>query len=487
MNDILTPDPVEPRDYSDAGEAVARLCELYAEATGFLTERFRAAMRDGAPAHRIRAYYPEVRITTSSYAQVDTRLSFGHIAAPGTYATTITRPDLFSHYLTQQIGLLIRNHDLPVMIGTSDTPMPVHFAVADDASLTVPQQGAADFILRDVFDVPDLSTTNDDIVNGTHIAANGTGPLALFTAQRIDYSLARLSHYTATNPEHFQNHVLFTNYQIYVSEFEAYARAQLADPDSGYCSFVSTHNVEITDPKAPIEQPLKLPQMPTYHLKRKDGSGITLVNIGVGPSNAKTATDHIAVLRPHAWLMVGHCAGLRNSQALGDFVLAHAYLREDHVLDDDLPVWTPIPALAEIQIALEQAVAEVTELDGFDLKRIMRTGTVATIDNRNWELRDQSGPVQRLSQSRSIALDMESATIAANGYRFRVPYGTLLCVSDKPLHGELKLPGMASDFYNTQVSRHLSIGIRAMESLRNMPLERLHSRKLRSFDETAFL
>ena len=332
--------------------------------------------------------------------------------------------------------------------------------------------------------MPDLSTTNDDIVNGTHVPPDGVGPLAPFTAQRIDYSLARLSHYTATDPVYFQNHVLFTNYQFYVEEFEAYARAQLADPNSGYTAFVSTGNARITDPDATIEQPLKLPQMPSYHLTRPDGSGITLVNIGVGPSNAKTATDHIAVLRPHAWLMVGHCAGLRNSQALGDFVLAHAYLREDHVLDDDLPVWTPIPALAEIQIALEEAVAEVTQLQGYELKRVMRTGTVATIDNRNWE---HTGPVQRLSQSRAIALDMESATIAANGYRFRVPYGTLLCVSDKPLHGELKLPGMASDFYKTQVSRHLRIGIRAMETLRGMPLERLHSRKLRSFDETAFL
>ena len=227
--------------------------------------------------------------------------------------------------------------------------------------------------------------------------------------------------------------------------------------------------------------------MPTYHLKRADGSGISLVNIGVGPSNAKTATDHIAVLRPHAWLMVGHCAGLRNSQDLGDFVLAHAYLREDHVLDEDVPIWVPIPALAEIQTSLEQAVAEITEYSGYDLKKIMRTGTVATIDNRNWELKDQSGPVLRLSQSRAIALEMESATIAANGYRFRVPYGTLLCVSDKPLHGELKLPGMATDFYKTQVTRHLRIGIRAMEILREMPLESIHSRKLRSFQETAFL
>ena len=333
--------------------------------------------------------------------------------------------------------------------------------------VTVPQEGATQFVLRDIFDVPDLDSTHDDIVNGTFRSEDGTGPLALFTAQRVDYSLARLSHYTATDPEHFQNHILFTNYQFYVSEFEAYARDALSDPESGYTSFVSTGNVEITDPAATLEQPFKMPQMPAYHLKRADGSGITLVNIGVGPSNAKTATDHIAVLRPHAWLMVGHCAGLRNTQQLGDFVLAHAYLREDHVLDDDLPVWVPIPALAEVQVALETAVAEVTELKGYDLKRIMRTGTVATLDNRNWELREMTGPVQRLSQSRAIGLDMESATIAANGYRFRVPYGTLLCISDKPLHGELKLPGMASDFYQTQVARHLQIRDQGLRNTAN--------------------
>ena len=485
---IVTPNAPHPEAYRDPKAAVDQLVKLYERATTFLCEKFTEAMSKGHPGHRYRAFYPEIRITTTSFAQVDSRLSFGHVSSPGMHATTITRPDLFRKYLEQQIGLLIENHDVAVDISVSDTPIPVHFAVANDARISVPQDGAAKFTLRDVFDVPDLSTTNDDIVNGTYkLLEDGTEPLAPFTAQRVDYSLARLAHYTATEPEHFQNHVLFTNYQFYVSEFEAYARAQLADPKSGYTSFVSTGNVEITSPDEVIDPVMKMPQMPTYHLKKADGSGITLVNIGVGPSNAKTATDHVAVLRPHAWLMVGHCAGLRNSQSLGDFVLAHAYLREDRVLDDDLPVWVPIPALAEIQIALQKAVAEVTEYEGYDLKRIMRTGTVASVDNRNWELRDQDGPVQRLSQSRAVALDMESATIAANGFRFRVPYGTLLCVSDKPLHGELKLPGMASDFYTTQVSRHLMIGIRAMETLSEMPLERIHSRKLRSFQETAFL
>ncbi|OOY29433.1 AMP nucleosidase [Thioclava sp. L04-15] len=486
--ELITPEAAAAETFTDAAKAVAHLESLYSEATGFLLEKFNETLESKTATARFRAFYPEVRITVSSHTKADSRLSFGHVALPGTYAATITRPDLFRNYLTQQLGLLIKNHGVPVHVGPSETPIPVHFAVAAHPEVTVPQEGVLDFSLRDVFDVPDLAGMNDDIVNGTAGPnPDGSGHLAPFTAQRVDYSLARLSHYTATAAEHFQNHVLFTNYQFYVDEFEAVARRMLADPDSGYSSFVAPGNQEISDPQASIPGLAKLPQMPAYHLKRPDGQGVTLVNIGVGPSNAKTATDHIAVLRPHAWLMVGHCAGLRNSQQLGDFVLAHAYLREDHVLDDDLPVWVPIPALAEVQVALQEAVAEVTKLEGYELKRIMRTGTVATIDNRNWELRDQSGPVHRLSQSRAVALDMESATIAANGFRFRVPYGTLLCVSDKPLHGELKLPGMATEFYRTQVANHLLIGIRAMEKLREMPLERIHSRKLRSFEETAFL
>jgi len=485
---IRSPDVPAAQSFTDPKKAVLRLIELYQISADFLCDHFSRTLMDGDASARYRAFYPEIRLTTTSHTKADSRLSYGHVAEPGNYVTTITRPVLFASYLEQQIGLLIKNHGVSVTIGASEIEMPVHFAVANDPAVTVPQDGAMEFSLRDVFDVPDLSTTHDNIVNGQgYKYPDGAVPLAPFTAQRVDYSLARLSHYTATEALHFQNHVLFTNYQFYMEEFIGFAREMLADKNSGYTSFVGPGNIEITDADAPMLTPDKLPQMPTYHLKRDGGGGITLVNIGIGPSNAKTATDHIAVLRPHAWLMVGHCAGLRNSQRLGDFVLAHAYLREDHVLDDDLPVWVPIPALAEIQIALETAVADVTKLQGYDLKRIMRTGTVATIDNRNWELRDHSGPVKRLSQSRAIGLDMESATIAANGFRFRVPYGTLLCVSDKPLHGELKLPGMASDFYKTQVARHLMIGIRAMEHLREMPLERIHSRKLRSFEETAFL
>ena len=485
---FISPPAYEPKVFSDPAAAVDALTELYERNTGFLIEAF-GNLAKGQPIEgRYRARYPQVSIETTSFGHIDSRLSYGHVTAPGHYTTTVTRPKLFRHYLKEQLGLLMRNHNVPITVSESQTPIPLHFAFGEGAHIEASASATvSDMPLRDIFDTPDLNNTDDLIANGEYDQVPGEpAPLAPFTAQRIDYSLARLSHYTATSADHFQNFVLFTNYQFYIDEFAAWARELMANGGEGYTAFVEPGNIITPAGSRTNEAPVRLPQMPAYHLKKKGHAGITLVNIGVGPSNAKTITDHIAVLRPHAWLMVGHCAGLRNSQRLGDYVLAHAYMREDHVLDDDLPVWVPIPALAEVQQALEDAVEEITGLEGFELKRIMRTGTVATIDNRNWELRDQAGPVKRLSQARAIALDMESATIAANGFRFRVPYGTLLCVSDKPLHGELKLPGMATEFYRTQVRQHLKIGIRAVQKLAAMPTETLHSRKLRSFYETAF-
>jgi len=484
---------IAPARFDDPAAAVAQVQAIYKSSVDHLRgslQRFVA----GEDVGHVRACYPFVRVRTDTVARADSRLSYGFVAGPGTYETTLTRPDLFASYYTEQFRLLLKNHGVALEIGTSAQPIPVHFSLAENDHLEGSLSPERRLLMRDLFDLPDLSVMDDGIANGTHEPGPGAPqPLSLFTAPRVDYSLHRLRHYTGTAPEHFQNFVLFTNYQFYIDEFIKLGHALMALPSSDYHAFVEPGNVVTRRAGLPAQPgdelgsaPPRLPQMPAYHLTRPDASGITMVNIGVGPANAKTITDHIAVLRPHVWLMLGHCAGLRNSQQLGDYVLAHAYMREDHVLDEDLPLWVPIPALAEVQLALEQAVAEVTQLSGYELKKILRTGTVASTDNRNWELLPEPGPARRFSQSRAVALDMESATIAANGFRFRVPYGTLLCVSDKPLHGEIKLPGMANTFYRERVDQHLRIGMRAVELLRQERPGSLHSRKLRSFAEVAF-
>jgi AMP nucleosidase len=493
---LYLPPFIAPARFTDPAQALARVREIYESGLQHLRSAMQQFVSGQTLRGHARACYPFVRIQTETVVRQaspeGSRLSYGFVAGPGRFETTLTRPDLYADYYLEQFSLLLQNHQVALEVGTSSQPIPVHFSFAEqdhiEGSLSVERR----MLMRDLFDLPDLAAMDDSIANGTHTPGPGEPqPLALFTAPRVDYSLHRLRHYTGTAPEHFQNFLLFTNYQFYVDEFVRLGHAAMADPHSEYVAFVEPGNV-IT-PRVGLESgqlsgmaPPRLPQMPAYHLARADRSGITMVNIGVGPANAKTITDHVAVLRPHSWIMLGHCAGLRNTQQLGDYVLAHGYVREDHVLDEDLPLWVPIPALAEIQLALEAAVSQVTELKGPELKRIMRTGTVASTDNRNWELLPDNGPQRRFSQSRAVALDMESATIAANGFRFRVPYGTLLCVSDKPLHGEIKLPGMANHFYRERVDQHLRIGMRALDLLRAQGVDQLHSRKLRSFAEVAF-
>jgi len=482
-------------EFWDPEAAVAHITHIYNKNTSIIRNAFlELSEAKKIPKHPPKlkdATYPYLGIkVTSANLNVDDRIAFGAVLAAGTYGTTLTRPDIFHAYYKQQIELLINHHNMPVVVGESDWPIPLPFVDEWDSISFHPEQlwqAPIEFAL------PNLSIVDDTIVNGLYKAKKGAPlPLALFTAERVDFSLGRLHHYCGTSAKHFQHFILLTNYQRYIDEFISYAHQCLQEGDE-YTELVEPGDFITPNPRFDLgdvngNRLKSLPQMPAYHLKKKNNLGITFINIGVGPTNAKTITDHLAVLRPHCWLMLGHCAGLRRSQSLGDYVLAHAYVREDHVLNDDLPSWVPVPPIAEIQVALEQAVVNITGELGANLKSRMRTGTVVTTDNRNWELRSQK-MMERFRQSRAIALDMESATVAANGFRMRVPYGTLLCISDKPIHGELKLRGMAHNFYKQSVAQHLHIGI---ETIRILEAELtkgdvlIHSRKLRNFDEPPF-
>ncbi len=481
----------EIEEFMDAEAALARVSEIYADSLQILQDRF-AAFAGGDRISEVPdgANYPYIGIDVGQEnVNHDTRASYGNLPAPGRYGVTLTRPDLFKSYYLEQFQLLVKNHNRPLIVGRSLRKIPLPFAIEASGS------GIDITDMRDIqriFPLPDLGCIDDKVANGQlsgELSAQDVHPMALFSAERVDYSLVRLAHYTATSPEHFQRYVLFTNYQRYVDEFIAYSHDQVQN-GTEYRAFVSPGDVVVPNKKIGGQSesgtaPDHLPQMPAYHLIGEAHSGITLVNIGVGPSNAKTITDHIAVTRPHCWLMVGHCGGLRRTQRLGDYVLAHAYVRADHVLDEDLPTWVPVPPIAEVQVAMTEAVGKITGLRGRDMKTRLRTGTVFTTDDRDWELR-RDELARQFNQTRAIAIDMESATIAANGYRFRVPYGTLLCVSDKPLHGEIKLRGMANAFYRERISQHLKVGIETLQKLRQEGALHLHSRKLRSFDEPAF-
>ena len=471
---------------------VEQLCALFDESVANLREALTAYVKRGElpdPKERAagRFAYPELRIdyhpSGPRPANAPVR-AFARLNDPGCYASSIARPDLFRDYLSVQLQHLIDDYGVDISVGRSKNEIPYPYVI-DDSGIEIGSVSTTE--LSRWFPSNELVHIGDEVADGFRpFDTEDCRPLALFDAPRTDFSLARLKHYTGTPAEHFQHFVLFTNYVRYVDEFVDFAIGALRRKDGGFQALSVPGAVyepgELTNAEAEIASGRwRRHQMPAYHLMAEGRTGITLVNIGVGPANAKTICDHIAVLRPEVWLMIGHCGGLRPSQTIGDYVLAHAYLRDDHLLDDVLPPEIPIPAIAEVQKALFEAAMMVTGEEEDDLKRRLRTGTVVTTDDRNWELR-YTASARRFNQSRAVAIDMESATVAAQGYRFRVPYGTLLCVSDKPLHGELKLPGQANAFYERAISQHLRIGIEALTLLKREG-DALHSRKLRSFDE----
>ncbi len=476
-----------------AEEAVDRLAVLHQQASTALSQALKRYLKtrnkpDAAEQRQFR--YPELRLTYLCQGEVPTTVrAYAKVQVPGTYSVTVTQPAAFRKYLLEQLQPLMNDFTVRVEVGMSQQNIPYPYVVEQGDELAGSGVTAAE--LARVFPSTDLSAATDGTADGLYDWENTDPlPLALFDAARVDFSLRRLVHYTGSDWRHVQPWILLTNYHRYVDQFIRYGLDMLVG-ESRFERMVLPGNVVIERGMAEGEMQAIIEtviwhryQMPAYHLQAADGDGITLVNIGVGPSNAKNITDHLAVLRPHCWLMIGHCGGLRQSQTIGDYVLAHAYMRRDGILDRVLPPNIPLPALAEVQQALQQAARQVTGEQGDELKKRLRTGTVLTYDDRNWELRwAQERPLINLS--RAVAVDMESGTIAAQGYRLRVPYGTLLCVSDKPLHSEIKLPGAAGAFYERAVTQHLHIGIASLDLLRSQ-LNSLHSRKLRSFDEPPF-
>jgi AMP nucleosidase len=238
---------IAPTFHTDPESALEQVRAIYGQQIHHLREAMQRFVAGEAMPGRVRGCYPYVRIHTDSVvpqaALENSGLSYGFVASAGRYETTLTRPDLYASYYLQQFRLLLQNHGVPLEVGVSNEPMPIHFSFAEHDHIEGNLPPARRMLMRDLFDLPDLSTMDDGIANGTIRFEPGQAlPLALFTASRVDYSLHRLRHYTGTVPEWFQNFVLFTNYQFYIDEFVKLGHEEMNRPDSEYIAFVEPGN-----------------------------------------------------------------------------------------------------------------------------------------------------------------------------------------------------------------------------------------------------
>src|SRR5882724_357550 len=361
--------------------AVDHLEAIYAGSCAALSralDRYLATRKPPSAKDRAAFRYPLLRVVCHQVgAAARTRRAYAKFQRPGVYATTVTHPRHFRRYLLEQLEPLVAEYGAKITVEASSQEIPYPYVLerVDDVART----GVTASDLARHFPTPLLSLVGDAVVDGQWEVPEGEPrPLSLFDAVRVDYSLRRLVHYTGSDWRNVQQWILLTNYHRYVDQFVRWGLARLAE-DGPYQAMVLPGGAEIRRGNVPegaeeaiAASPWHRFQMPAYHLIARDGQGVTLVNIGVGPSNAKNITDHLAVLRPNCWLMVGHCGGLRGTQRIGDYVLAHAYLRQDRILDALVPPDVPIPALAEIQVALQDAAASVTGAKGEALKGLLR-------------------------------------------------------------------------------------------------------------------
>ncbi|MEG0151205.1 MAG: AMP nucleosidase, partial [Comamonas sp.] len=168
--------------HTDAQQALAHIQQLYREQIEHLRaamQRFVAGETPAVPTH---AYYPFVRIKTTTVARADTKLTYGFVEGPGIYEATLTRPDLFADYFGEQLRLLIAHHQVPLEVGLSEKPIPIHFSFADNDHIEGSLSPERRLLMRDVFDLPDLEAMDDGIANGTWRPQPGEAlPLSLFT------------------------------------------------------------------------------------------------------------------------------------------------------------------------------------------------------------------------------------------------------------------------------------------------------------------
>lgn len=234
-----------------------------------------------------------------------------------------------------------------------------------------------------------------------------------------------LPRYTGTALGDFAPYVLLTNFGNYLEVFSRLENAPIVGQDR-------------TMPNATAD-------------------GITMIDIGMGSANAATAMDLLSAVAPKAVLFLGKCGGLKRKNQIGDLVLPIAAIRGDGTSNDYL--LPEVPALPAF--SLQRAISTIVR----DLACDYWTGTVYTTNRRVWEHDDEFKAYLR--KTRSMAIDMETATIFAAGFANSIPTGALLLVSDQPMVPEgVKTENSDRRVTESFVERHVQIGIEALRLIR---------------------
>jgi AMP nucleosidase len=235
-----------------------------------------------------------------------------------------------------------------------------------------------------------------------------------------------LPRYTGTALEDFGEYILLVNFSNYVH------------------MFAEMHGTRVCCEDKPMPN--------------ATANGITIINFGMGPSNAATVMDLLSAIKPKAALFLGKCGGLKEKNKLGDLILPIAAIRGDGASNDYFP--PEVPALPAFN--LQKAVSTTIRNYGYDYW----TGTVYSTNRRVWEHDEEFKSYLR--RIRAMAVDMETATLFITGFYNRIPSGALLLVSDQPMEPEgIKTASSDEKVTKSFTELHLRLGIDSLKEIIN--------------------
>ncbi|MCA1935676.1 MAG: AMP nucleosidase, partial [Asticcacaulis sp.] len=193
-----------------AAEAVASLRDIYVAAVKALQTDLQAYLTDRSKPSKAareqgRYCYPRLIVVWKGVDEEDddaplhlrhpvVNRAFARFSRPGTYSSSITRPDLFGEEIRTQLELLQTDYNAEISVGVSDQEIPYPY-VLDGAGLDLNSVSAFDLARH--FPTTELALIGNEVADGMELLdAEGHRPLALFDGLRTDFSLARLKHYT---------------------------------------------------------------------------------------------------------------------------------------------------------------------------------------------------------------------------------------------------------------------------------------------------
>lgn len=234
-----------------------------------------------------------------------------------------------------------------------------------------------------------------------------------------------LPRYTGCPLDQFGEYILLTNFSHYLEQFAEW------------------NNVEIKDPNA--------------NMQCATADGITMINFGMGSANAATIMDLLSAIKPKAALFLGKCGGLKKKNELGGYIIPIGAIRSEGTSNDYLPPEIPALPAFKLQMAVATAIR--------NHKKDYYTGTVLTTNKRVWEYDERFK--KYLQKTRSMAIDMETATIFTVGFANGIPTGALLLVTDQPMISTgVKTSRSDKQITEKFVDDHVKIGVEAIKEIK---------------------